>query len=183
MKIKALLWILSIAVYSFQACDTETRSKNSAESVNEDTSSVDDDVSEFLLKAASGGMMEVQLGEMAEQNSKSQGVKNFGRMMIKDHNKANNEIKTLAAATNLEIPNVLSEDHEKYVNELTTLRGAEFDEKYMRMMVEDHREDIDLFKKAAKFNDPDISAFANKTLPVLKKHFKAAKKINEGLKK
>jgi putative membrane protein len=69
------------------------------------------------------------------------------------------------------------------VNDLTPLRGAEFDEKYMRMMVKDHNEDIELFEKAAKSHDPDISAFANKTLPVLGKHFVAAKKISEGLKK
>lgn len=102
-------------------------------------------------------------------------------MMVKDHGKTNEALKALAASKNIALPSSVNEDHQKLINELTPLRGPEFDEKYMKMMVDDHREDIELFEKATKLNDSDISAFAEKTLPVLKKHLTAAQKISDGL--
>jgi putative membrane protein len=180
----ALCSMLLVALLSLQACNTDSKSKHiigDAEQSDSNASIIDDDISDFMNKAASGGMMEMQLGEMAEQSSKSQGVKNFGIMMVKDHTKATAELRTLAAKKDISLPSVVSEDHQKHINELTPLRGAEFDEKYMDMMVEDHKEDIDLFEKASKSEDQDISAFAAKTLPVLKKHFEAAKKIERNL--
>ena len=183
MKWKAPFFTFLMATCALQGCNTDTRSQNNTESANVDIGIAEDDISEFLLKASSGGLMEVQLGEVADQNSKSLGVKNFGRMMIKDHSKLNSEIRALAMAKEIELPGALSEDHQKHVNQLTTLRGPEFDEKYMRMMVRDHEEDVTHMEKAAISNDPEISAFAIKALPVLRKHLEAAKKINEGLKK
>jgi putative membrane protein len=183
MKMKALLFTLLMAICALQACNTDSRSKNNAESANVDTGIVNDDIFDFLVKASSGGLMEVQLGEMAEQNSKSLGVRNFGRMMVKDHNRMNREIKTLAVSRDIELPNALNEEQEKHVNELTTLRGAEFDEKYMRLMVMDHEEDVKAMEDAAKSRDPNVSTFAAKALPILRKHFEAAKKINDGLKR
>ena len=185
MKGNYYLLMILMAIWSIQGCTQNQKTGaglDTAEGMNVETSLADDDITGFFNKAASGGMMEVQLGTTAEQNSRSQGVKNFGTMMVKDHGKANEELKALAAAKNITLPATISEDHQKHVNELTPLRGPEFDEKYMKMMVDDHQEDIELFEKAAKFNDAEVSAFANKTLPVLRKHLVAAKKISDGLK-
>ena len=180
----ALSSMLIATLLSLQACNSDSRLRHkmgNAEQSDSDIPIIDVDISDFMNKAASGGMMEIQLGEMAEQNSKSEGVKNFGIMMVKDHKRTIAELKTLAAKKDIALPAVVSEDHQKHINELTPLRGAEFDEKYMDMMVNDHKEDIDLFEKAAKFEDHDVSAFAAETLPVLRKHFEAAKKIERNL--
>ena len=102
----------------------------------------------------------------------SQDVKEFGAMMVADHSKANDELKTLATAKNITLPATLGEDTQEDVNELAKLSGKEFDKKYVSMMVDDHKEDVDAFKKAAEDNniDPDIKAFAAKTLPTLQQH-------------
>src|SRR3569623_1899394 len=54
---------------------------------------VNDDVADFAVKAANGGLMEVQLGEYAAKNASDKSVKDFGSMMVKDHTKANDELK------------------------------------------------------------------------------------------
>src|SRR5438270_2098432 len=46
---------------------------------------------DFMKKAAEGGMKEVEMGRMAEEQGKSADVKAFGRRMVTDHSKANSE--------------------------------------------------------------------------------------------
>ena len=184
MKKRAFFFMSLAGLLLLQACNTDSKSANQTVDngqANLDSAAVGDEVSDFLVMASSGGIMEVQLGEMAEQNSKSEGVKNFGIMMVKDHKNANTELRELASLKDITLPDMMKDDHQKHVNELTPLRGPEFDEKYMNLMTDDHKEDIELFEKAATFEDADVKAFAEKTLPVLKKHLEAAKKIEKNL--
>ncbi|MBB6609419.1 DUF4142 domain-containing protein [Pontibacter sp. Tf4] len=143
-----------------------------------------DDLSEFMTEAASGGMMEVELGRMAEQKAQHADVKSFGQMMVTDHTKANDELKALAASKNIMLPDSMGRDHMDHVAELRDKTGADFDKAYMKLMVEDHQEDIDEFEEAARdLQDADAKAFASKTLPVLQKHHERAKQIKDMLDK
>jgi putative membrane protein len=140
----------------------------------------DDD---FVKEASSGGMMEVELGKYAEQNALSQRVKNFGAMMVRDHTKANEELKSLATSKNLDLQGSMDDTHFEKVSDLQKKRGADFDKEYMKSMVDDHQEDIDEFKKQAENgSDPELKAFAAKTLPVLQAHLDSAKNIQKALK-
>ena len=143
-----------------------------------------EDQAEFMVKAASGGMMEVTLGNMAEKQAASPEVKAFGKMMVTDHTKANDEMKKLAAAKNITLPTAPGEEHQEHIDKMSKLKGADFDKHYMSMMVDDHQEDIEHFKEAAKADgyDADVKAFASKTLPVLEKHLDQAKKTNDMVK-
>src|SRR5689334_20843231 len=58
----------------------------------------------FVMKAASGGVMEVDLGQLAQQRGQSQDVKDFGSRMVADHTKANDELKMLAQQKNINLP-------------------------------------------------------------------------------
>jgi putative membrane protein len=145
-----------------------------------------DELGKFVLNAASGGMMEVQLGEIAQRTAANPRVKAFGAMMVKDHSKANSELKTLAAAKNVTLPKSLNPAHQNHVDNLRKLTGTAFDEHYMDMMTTDHLEDISAFDQAAhsgKVTDGDVKAFAAKTLPVLKLHYDSAQAISRSLKK
>jgi len=51
----------------------------------------------FMKKAAKGGMMEVAMGKVAEQNAQSDDVKSFGKRMVTDHSKANDELKSIGS--------------------------------------------------------------------------------------
>lgn len=138
---------------------------------------------EFMEEAAYGGLMEVELGKYAQQNAQSSRVKNFAAMMVKDHSKANDELKALAAKKNITLPNALDDKHMEKMNDLKEKRGAEFDKEYMQEMVDDHDKDVDKFKRQAENgNDADIKAFAAKTLPVLLTHQDSAKNIRDFLK-
>ena len=149
---------------------------------NNTTGNKDDkeDDAEFMVEAASGGMMEVELANLALQKGTSTQVKEFARMMIKDHKKANDELKALAATKNIVLPTALIDKHQRVVNDLKDKSVKTFDAKYMNAMLDDHKKDVEEFEEASKNAvDPDIRAFAAKTLPVLQEHLRMADKYED----
>ncbi|BCS52709.1 DUF4142 domain-containing protein [Geobacter sp. SVR] len=130
----------------------------------------------FIKEAASGGMLEVQLGEIAQTKAQSQQVKDFGSKMVTDHGKANDELKQLAQQKQIDLPSRLESKHKSMLDKLQKLSGADFDKQYMKMMVKDHVKDVKDFKDATqKVKDPDLKAWAGKTLPVLEQHLQLAR--------
>ncbi|WP_255153822.1 DUF4142 domain-containing protein [Ferruginibacter sp. HRS2-29] len=159
---------------------TDTASMQSANTNNGGVAKTEN---EFVTKAAGGGMMEVELGKIAQTNAASQEVKDYGKMLETDHSKANAELSSIAAADNINIPATMPEEYVGHVNGLKAKTGNDFDKAYMAMMVDDHVKDIAAFKDAAKNNsDEKVKAFAAKTLPTLESHLAKAKAIKSRLK-
>lgn len=132
----------------------------------------------FFKDAASGGMMEVQLGQLAKDKALSQEVKDFGARMVTDHGKANDELKQLAQQKKWTLPTKLERKHKSMVDKVQKASGAEFDKIYMKSMVKDHSKDVEEFRKATqKVKDPELKAWAEKTLPVLEQHQQMAKDL------
>jgi putative membrane protein len=149
--------------------------------VNQDSLDTDKD---FLVKAASGGMLEVELGKMAQTNASDASVKSFGKQMITDHTKANTELMALAKAKNVTVPTVPGSEAQEHIQEMQGMKGADFDKHYVDMMVDDHKEDVEEFQKAAdNAKDSAVKAYAVKTLPVLKAHLQKIQSIQESMKK
>lgn len=138
--------------------------------------------SEFMTKAASGGMLEVELGKVVAQRATTADVKQFAQQMVTDHTKANNELKAVAAKKNITLPASLGDDQKKVYDNVLTEKGAQLDQKYVSEMVDDHEEDVKEFQEAStKAGDPAVRAFAAKTLPVLQMHLAMIKKIQANM--
>src|SRR5205823_3636312 len=138
---------------------------------------------DFAIKAAQGGIAEVNGGTLAAAKATSGDVKNFGNQMVTDHGKANDELKTLATNKGISLPADTDEKHKKAADELAKKSGSAFDKAYMKDMVEDHQKDVAEFKKAQSMvKDPDLKAWVDKTLPVIEGHLKMAQDINKKLK-
>ncbi|MBO9632047.1 MAG: DUF4142 domain-containing protein [Chitinophagaceae bacterium] len=148
-----------------------------------DNTPLDKNSSAFASEAASGGMMEVTLGQLAEQKASSPRVKAFGVMMVSDHTKANTELKNITDAKNFQVASSLEQKHQKHVDELSKKEGKEFDKAYMKMMTDDHEKDVKAFEKASNnASDAAIKDFATRTLPVLRTHLDSARAILKSLK-
>jgi putative membrane protein len=129
----------------------------------------------FVVKAAQGGMAEVDLGNVAKQNGSNDAVKQFGDRMVTDHSKANDELKSLAQQKNWTLPSEPNASDKSKKDRLSKMTGADFDKAYMRDMVQDHQKDVKEFQKcAASCSDPDLKAWAAKTVPTLQDHLKMA---------
>jgi putative membrane protein len=134
--------------------------------------------SSFYKKAAQGGISEVELGTLAQEKSSNEKVKDFGAMMVKDHSAANEKLKAIATAKDISLPSKSSVAEMATKAKLEVLSGETFDKSYIKGMIKDHQKDIALFnKEIASGQDADAKAFATSTLPTLKSHLKAIKKI------
>jgi putative membrane protein len=133
----------------------------------------------FMEKAAEGGMAEVQLGQLAQQNGQSQEVKDFGQRMVTDHTKANDQLRQVAQQENVTLPTSPSSHDQAEYNKMSKLHGEAFDKAYAKMMVNDHKKDITEFKREASMgSDPEVKNFASQTLPTLQEHLQMAEKMN-----
>lgn len=138
----------------------------------------------FVREAASGGKMEVELGRYASKHAADPQVVRFGQRMVADHGKVNAELERIAKRESIVLPREQAVEEDPLVKKLTALKGAAFDREYMKAMVEDHEEDVAKFReKAESAVAPEVKAFAQKTLPTLEEHLKAAKDIAERLEK
>ena len=139
---------------------------------------------EFAEKAAAGGAAEVEGGKAAEQRAASDKVKQFAARMVQDHGKANDELKQIASGKGLQLPSAPPAHEQQEMARMQKLSGAEFDKAYMDHMVKDHRKDVAEFRKQAKSGkDPELKAFAAKTLPTLQEHLKLAEAADAEVKK
>ncbi|WP_432712358.1 DUF4142 domain-containing protein [Pedobacter sp.] len=194
MKHKILFTALIAGACTFQACQNANKTSNDPDSLTtglvdsanqamEDTAGINNnDTANFITQAAIGGKMEVELGNLAQKQAASAAVKEFGALMVKDHSKANTELKMIAGTKKVDLPDGFPAAIQSHIDSMKNMKGADFDKHYMTMMVQDHVKDIALFKAATGNSDADISGFAKKTLPVLETHHQKATAIQKSLK-
>ncbi|HET8747881.1 MAG TPA: DUF4142 domain-containing protein [Ramlibacter sp.] len=133
----------------------------------------------FLEAAAGSGMFEVQIAQLAAAKANDQNVKSFAGMLVDQHTAANNELVKLANAKRVELPAAPKRSLRRDIEKLGKKNGDEFDRDFVRDVgIKAHEKDIKMFEKARDdVKDPDIKAFVEKTLPVLREHLAAAQRL------
>jgi putative membrane protein len=127
----------------------------------------------FVKMAMSGGMFEVQSGQMALAKSQNQNVKQFAQQMIDDHAKVGEQLKAAAQTDNLQVGADMQMDakHQQMLQQLQSADTQQFDQLYMQQQAMAHDEAIMLFDAFAKSGDtPELKGFAQQTLPALQQH-------------
>lgn len=152
----------------------------------EDTAMEDQRInaSDFMTRAASSNMLEIESSKLAQQRATNPQVKEFANMMVKDHTAATQELRSLAKTKNITLPDSMSSEHRDHMQELRDTQGNDFDRAYMDRMVSAHESDVSMFEDVAEdenFEDAEVKAFASKTLPKLRQHHERARQINDGL--
>jgi putative membrane protein len=137
---------------------------------------------EFAKKAAQGGVLEVKLGQLAQQKAESEAVREFGKRMENDHSKAGDNLKQVASLEQLPLPTDLDKMGQMEYDKLSKLSGADFDLAYTKMMVQDHQKDVAEFQKEVRSGqDEGIRNFAAQTLPAIQEHLQLIQKIQKDL--
>lgn len=131
---------------------------------------------QFMIQAAQGGMAEVQLGQLALKRAASNSVRQYAQQMINDHTRANKELMQLAAQKRVTLPKTVNQQQQAVMKKLSQLSGRNFDQAYMNEAgIRAHTEQAALYQRQAKQGqEPDVRAFAAKTLPIVQEHLQMA---------
>lgn len=129
----------------------------------------------FAMAASAAGQTEVLASRLAEKQAQSAKVKSFAATMIRDHGKANAELKSIAQKDGYTLSSTPTQEEEANLAKLRSLRGKDFDNAYAAMMVKDHREAVALFQSESNSgNESDLKSFSAQTLPTLQHHLSLA---------
>lgn len=133
----------------------------------------------FFLAAADAGNTEIAASSIAQQRSPSENIRAFAATMVTDHTKVASELKALAAKKGVAIPERPSIAKQTEIDKLNTVDAKKFDAEYAQKIgLAAHKDAVALFTKAsATAVDPDVKAFAAKTLPALQHHLEMAQSL------
>jgi putative membrane protein len=138
----------------------------------------DKDSVKFIKAAIQGNYAEVDAGKLAQDKGKSDTVKQYGAMLVRDHSAAND--KAIAAAKQLGVdpPAGASVMQKAEYVKLKVLSGNTFDRSFAKGMVKDHENDIKEYQKESSKTDA-AGSYAKETLPTLQNHLKEAQSMNQ----
>src|SRR5919202_1926811 len=112
-----------------------------------------------------GNLAEVKMGELAQKNGGSDGVRSFGQMLQQDHAAANKKAENVAQSMGMTPPTEPNSKQKADYDRLSKLSGDKFDREFASHMVADHKKDIKEFQTEAKKSGDKPAGFANETLP------------------
>lgn len=168
MRASAGAWLLGLA---FALC---------AKSPSQAASTAD---STFMKHAAADGMAEIHMGKMALEKSSNPQVKQLAQRIVADHTDAGAKLQTLAQGKQVTLPAAPAADAQASAATMQGMDAAKFDQAWAAAMVSDHQKAVALFTdEIGQTRDPQVHAFAEATLPVLKTHLEMAQKLQGSLK-
>jgi putative membrane protein len=133
----------------------------------------------FVKKAGITNLFEIQAGKIAEQKSNNSKVQGYAKMIIDDHEKAQDELKAAVKDVHgTSVPTSLDQKHSELIKQLQSASGAKFLQTFKDQQVKGHKEGVKLFQDYGQAaENAELKQFAQKTLPVLKKHLQHAQNL------
>ena len=134
---------------------------------------------EVLNKLHASDQKEIQAGKTAEKEGQSRQVREYGKMLVKDHTAADKKVTSLAKKEKITLTTP-----EPGADEMKSMPPARASiDKFARDMVDDHKKDIAEVSEARdSTTDPQLKKLLSDVLPTLQKHEDAAQKIRRAAK-
>jgi putative membrane protein len=133
----------------------------------------------FVAKALEGNAAEVQLGQLAQQQSQSNDVKQFAQKMVSDHTQMTDKwLKPVAKQMGVSEPKGPSKKDKKLIEKLQGMSGEQFDTEYIQAMLKDHKTDLKDFQNEAQMaQDPNVKQIAQQGANIISQHLQMIEQI------
>lgn len=131
------------------------------------------DTAQVLEELHQSNQKEIAAGKMAEKSGKSRDVKDYGKMLQKDHASADKKVTALAKDEKINLAGA------KPANDMAGMASdPSFDSKFAQEMVQDHKKDIASATDARDHTpDPKLKKLLTDLVPTLQKHEDKAQQI------
>lgn len=192
MKKQPLLAICTLAAAGLLSTSLPSAAEDEAtRKMNETTPSsatpssdkaMQEETRDFVVNAAKGNMGEAMMGETAKEKATSDSVRQFAEKLAQDHQKANEQLKTIAKETDIQWPSDLRSPHHDLAQTLKNTSGKEFDELFANRMVQEHEREIEKYERLSQtIGNKSIKEYIDSTLPVLRSHLEQARQLQQQL--
>jgi putative membrane protein len=138
------------------------------------------EATKVLASIHHANLMEIEMGNLAQDKGQSDAVKQYGEQLVNDHKQAEERTEKVAEQLDVKLLDkdqiLSSKDHQK-MKSLEAMSGAQFDKAFAQAMVEDHKKNITALEAAQKNLQGAAASLVTNLLPVLKKHQQTAVKL------
>jgi len=177
MSRSASVILILFALVMTQSCQSNRHANNYNKGL------VDDNGLLFIKSGEESTLASVKASGLAIANSKNQKVIQFAKLMIDDHTMLADDFKKLRTDNFIADSVVISPMHQQIIDDLDLKKAGAFDKAYIQLVINDHTEQIALYKTTAKdMKNTSLADFATKMLPGLQAHLDTAKLISTTLK-
>ncbi len=137
---------------------------------------------DFINAAAIGALVEIETSKLALMKADNPKSKQFAQKMIDDHTETSKELKVLVSGGKVKatVPTAWDRAQQAKLDEMSSLKSAEFTKQYNAMQLASHKDAVSLFDRYAKGGDnAELKAFATRHLPHLREHLKMAEALDK----
>jgi putative membrane protein len=169
------LILLFVAAFGLTACNRE----NGVEAAPDDrTTSLSQSERDFMMEAAQADLAEIDMAQVALQNSGTGDVKDFANMIKSDHTSALEDLTELMKDTNVPQPKSIPVELQQDISRMRGLTGGEFDREFVNMIVSEHQKVIEMFRdQQSTAQNQDVKKYVEDTLPRLEMHLEKAQRL------
>lgn len=132
----------------------------------------------FVQQAGRSGQAELELSRIAVQQASSGAVRRLAESLVKEHERNNRELMTIAAHENISPPRELDAEHAELRAQLAVMHGEEFDHAYLRTVLADQARLAQLLRSAqGTVSTPELRQYIATTLPLVQDQLDMARSV------
>jgi predicted outer membrane protein len=137
---------------------------------------------EFLVQAMQDAMAEIQICEIALEKLDNAEARAFAQSMIDEHGRMGRALEKLAESKKLDMQHNIRPEQEMTVEELSSLQGRDFGQRWIQYNIDVHERDIKVFQHyCSEEYDADIRELARMSADTFGKHLKIAHDVGRKL--
>ncbi|HEX2957487.1 MAG TPA: DUF4142 domain-containing protein [Chitinispirillaceae bacterium] len=185
-KALQVISVVSLLFISVQAAKTVGSSQKNGSQTGQakDSTNVWDkaQIENFVKMAANTSLFDVRMGDTASNKASSQQVREYAKLLVRDHSDALQKLKIAVLDLGIKLPDTLEKKYTEMITNLSKKDSTSFDKEYIKQMIKNHKDDISEFEKAEKNLPPGtLKTWVSTTLPVLRQHLTKAQEIEKSL--
>jgi putative membrane protein len=132
----------------------------------------------FIREVDADNYLEIRLGQLAVEKARDERVKAYGRRMVNDHTLLQRQWTTMASNNGMKFKSGMGRRHRAKLTGLQNLSGARFDREYMTLVLQNHQDYLDYFRKEGRgANTAQVRQLVNRGIPLLEQQLRQGKKF------
>lgn len=132
----------------------------------------------FVRQIFESDAAEVKLGQLAQQKSQSDDIKQLGQKMVQNRTNLDKQLKPIADKLSVNQPKEPAKKDRELIAKLEALSGPQFDQEYLKAVAKDNQQDVKGFESEAQVaQDPNLQQASKQDQPVLAQHLQQIQQI------